>query len=213
MMNNTREQIFSALLTLLSSPLTPTGTTHSTTTIDNISNMAGVIYGAAITGSGIPAGTIIVGVGSNSVTLSQAATTSGTNVVLSIQPYKTMMRRALGPSQIKQEQRPALLLIETTEERTPTFTGRPQEMTLDATVLIYVWTKGYNEGGPPPITILNPLIDALDLLLAPDAVLWKAPTLSGKVNRVWIEGQIFKISGDLDGDSIAVVPLKLLVPA
>lgn len=64
--------------------VTPTGTTHSNTTIDTISSMTSIAVGQSVSGTGIPAGTFVVTVngGGSSVTLSQAATASSGGVTL-----------------------------------------------------------------------------------------------------------------------------------
>lgn len=66
--------------------VTPTGTTHSNTTIDSISAMTGIAVGQSITGTGIPAGTFITAVngGSSTITISQSATASSGGVTLTI---------------------------------------------------------------------------------------------------------------------------------
>lgn len=66
--------------------VTPTGTTHTNTTIDSISAMTSIAVGQTITGTGIPAGTYITAVngGGSSITLSQAATASSGGVTLTI---------------------------------------------------------------------------------------------------------------------------------
>lgn len=68
-------------------PSNPTGDTHSSTTIDNVSIAAfpaGVGAGWAISGSGIPANTTITDWTGSTITLSQAATTSVAGVSLTI---------------------------------------------------------------------------------------------------------------------------------
>lgn len=66
--------------------VTPTGTTHTSTTIDSISAMTSIAVGQSITGTGIPAGTYIVtvNVGGSSITISQATTASASGVSLTI---------------------------------------------------------------------------------------------------------------------------------
>lgn len=68
----------------LATPFTPTGTTHSSTTIDTISSMTGIEAGMSVTGSGIPANTVVVSVntGGSSIVISQAATSSAGGVAL-----------------------------------------------------------------------------------------------------------------------------------
>lgn len=66
--------------------VTPTGTTHTSTTIDSISAMTSIAVGQSISGAGIPTGTFItaVNVGGSSITLSQATTASAGGVTLTI---------------------------------------------------------------------------------------------------------------------------------
>ncbi len=66
--------------------VTPTGTTHTNTTIDTISAMTSIAVGQSISGTGIPAGTYITAVngGGSSITISQAATASAGGVTLTI---------------------------------------------------------------------------------------------------------------------------------
>lgn len=63
-----------------------TGDTHSNTTIDNLQAMAGLTVGQPISGTGIPTGTTIatVNFAGSSITLSQAATATATQIHLSI---------------------------------------------------------------------------------------------------------------------------------
>jgi microcystin-dependent protein len=69
---------------------TATGNTHSNTTLDNLStDLRGLgLEGAFIEGTGIPTGTTIASIGSASaLTLSQAATSTGSGLNLRILPY------------------------------------------------------------------------------------------------------------------------------
>lgn len=58
--------------------VTPTGTTHTNTTIDSISAMTSIAVGQLVSGAGIPSGTFVVSVNvpGTSVVISQAATAS-----------------------------------------------------------------------------------------------------------------------------------------
>lgn len=66
--------------------LTLTGNTHTTTTIDGLSSVAGLAVGQAISGAGIPAGATIatVNVAGSSITISAPATSTGTAVPLTV---------------------------------------------------------------------------------------------------------------------------------
>jgi hypothetical protein len=65
---------------------TQTGNTHTSTTIDNLSNVSSIPQGATITGSGIPSNTFITSVntGGSSITISAATTTTLTGTTLTI---------------------------------------------------------------------------------------------------------------------------------
>jgi hypothetical protein len=64
--------------------VTPTGTTHTNTTIDSISAMTSIAVGQLVSGSGIPSGTFVVSVNvpGTSVVISQSATSSAGGVAL-----------------------------------------------------------------------------------------------------------------------------------
>lgn len=59
-----------------------TGNTHTTNVFDGLASTAGVFAGMTVSGSGVQANTTVTGVGSNSITLSQATTSSLTGVSL-----------------------------------------------------------------------------------------------------------------------------------
>lgn len=65
--------------------VTPTGNTHTTTTVDNVSSMTGVAVGMSVTGSGVTAGSVVANiVSTTSFLLSIATTTSLTGTTLTI---------------------------------------------------------------------------------------------------------------------------------
>ena len=59
-------------------------------------------------------------------------------------------------------------------------------------------------------TALNGLLDAVEAALNPFPL--EAQTLGGLVTHCWIDGSTDYHPGDLDGQAIAVVPVKVLVP-
>lgn len=73
-----------------------TGDTHSNTTVDNLSSLAGLQVGEVISGTGIPLGTTISAVGASSITLSAAATASATGVAMTAGPYGGLVTPADG---------------------------------------------------------------------------------------------------------------------
>lgn len=86
----------------------------------------------------------------------------------------------------------------------------PYKRTWEATWIIY-------HQAPSPRAVRNNLIiDALEAALAPkpndEGFLDERNTLSGLVWHCFIDGAIFKDPGDLDGQALITVPIKLLVP-
>ena len=76
-------------LNLLAGPNATTGDTHSNTTLDNVQSSIGIVYGAAVSGAGIPVGTTVADLATNVagdgyvVSLSQAATATAANTAIS----------------------------------------------------------------------------------------------------------------------------------
>lgn len=77
---------YSALFSAITIALT--GNTHSSTTVDNLASTTNLAAGMAISGSGIPANTVIATiVNSTSITISNAATTTVTGNALTFYPW------------------------------------------------------------------------------------------------------------------------------
>lgn len=68
-----------------------TGDTHTNTTVDNLSSIAGIEVGQAISGTGIPLGARVATIASaTSITISAAATATAAGVALSVGPAKVL---------------------------------------------------------------------------------------------------------------------------
>jgi hypothetical protein len=117
------------------------------------------------------------------------------------QPHRTQDSREAGTSAIFQY------------ERDDSYTnGKNHLPIVEMNVDLYIYTAPDMDSGITPISMLNPLIDAVDAALAPNPVT-RRQTLGGVVSRVWIDGKIMKDLGDLDRDGIAVIPVKILATA
>lgn len=103
---------------------------------------------------------------------------------------------------------PALCQAEHDEDVEET-TGLPPVATLSASWLIY-----HDVGKDPqaePARESNLILDAVQALFPagdPDNV----QTLGGLVHHCFISGKLFKDPGDLDGQALIIVLIKLLVP-
>jgi hypothetical protein len=103
---------------------------------------------------------------------------------------------------------PALCQAEHDEDITQV-TGLPSVTILSASWLIY-----HEAGKDPksePTRESNLILDAVQALFPsgdPDA----AQTLGGLVHHCFISGKVFKDPGDLDGQALIIVPIRILVP-
>ncbi len=103
---------------------------------------------------------------------------------------------------------PALCQAEHDEE-IQEITGLPSVTTYSASWLIY-----HDVGKDPasvPAQELNLILDAVQALFPagdPDNV----QTLDGLVHHCFVAGKLFKDPGDLDGQALLIVPIKILAP-
>jgi hypothetical protein len=89
-------------------------------------------------------------------------------------------------------------------------TGLPTKYHLDAKVWIYAHR---DTAGVVPSVAVNQILDELDEVLRPPVGPAFKQTLGGLVEHCWIEGEIHTDEGWLGLQSIAVVPLRMLVVA
>jgi hypothetical protein len=85
-------------------------------------------------------------------------------------------------------------------------TGLPVKWTFKVDVYLYVRTDGGQSPGP----LINPLIDAIETALAPNAV-ESVQTLGGLVKHCWIDGAIETDEGTLGDQAVAIIPITILV--
>lgn len=120
-------------------------------------------------------------------------------------PFAQTSRRAKLFSEITAW--PALCQVEH-DETSITRTAMPDITTLGAVWLVY-----HNAGKDPnavPATTSNAILDALDGLF-PSEDDGHYQTLGGLVRRVAINGRVLKEHGDLDGQGLLIVPLRIMV--
>lgn len=94
------------------------------------------------------------------------------------------------------------------DETSITRTQMPDITTLGATWLVY-HTAGKDKDAIPATTS-NAILDALDALFPSEDEGWHQ-TLGGLVHRVAINGRVLKEHGDLDGQALLIIPLKIMV--
>jgi hypothetical protein len=104
---------------------------------------------------------------------------------------------------------PALCQAETDETMTQV-TSQQATTTLGATWLI-CHQAGKDDSAIPAQTT-NAILAAVRAVFVDPTDPSFAQTLGGLVHKCWIEGRIQKFQGDLDGQTLLVVPIKILVP-
>jgi hypothetical protein len=126
--------------------------------------------------------------------------------------YVTSSRRLKLWTDVPVTDRPALFLTVHGEEVRRGTDIAPAMRTLSGDIYIYTNAKDPNTIGD---TLLNNLIDAIDPLaggvLAPNP-LTNLTTLGGVVYDCYIDGKILREPGDMDGDGIALIPIKIILP-
>ena len=120
--------------------------------------------------------------------------------------FVTVSRRLRHWSDVGAAEQPALFMTqksENAEER------RPLPVKWRASVDLYLYAQAPDDL-TPPATMLNPLLDAVEAALAPDAVS-HVQTLGGLVSHCWIAGRVQTDEGVLGGQAVAIVPVEILV--
>jgi len=125
--------------------------------------------------------------------------------------FKTSSRRFQTWDEIAGADKPALYMVTHKETHVKGKLITPAVRTLDIDVYLFIDT-GLDPNSVPD-TDLNTLIDAID----PETggVLAPAPgssqqTLGGLVTNVYIDGEVIRVPGDLDGQGVAILPLKVV---
>lgn len=131
------------------------------------------------------------------------------NLVSTSAAFATASRRLKLWSSVAPADKPALFLYERGDVYVRASEAVPEAVTMN--VDLYLYIDAGKDQSVIPAAALNNLIDAVDTVLAPN-YLTGVQTLGGLVSHCWIDGKIMKDAGDLDGDGVAVIPIKILVP-
>ena len=121
--------------------------------------------------------------------------------------FKTASRRLRHWDDVPPAQQPALFLSLKTEDIATVPGLNPvSKITYDA--VIYAHTAGNEK--VTPSSLLNPLVDAVQATLKPDAA-YNKQTLGGLVQHVWIEGRIVTDEGVLGDQGVVIIPIVMKV--
>lgn len=122
--------------------------------------------------------------------------------------FATVSRRLKLWSSVAPTDKPALFMVERADLYSHASEAVAETITLQVDVYLYI-DAGQDQAGAP-ISSLNILLDAVDAALKPDP-LSRKQTLGNLVSHCWIEGRLLKDAGDLDGNGVAVIPVRILV--
>jgi hypothetical protein len=126
--------------------------------------------------------------------------------------FKLVSRKVKMYTECAPSEFPALMIMSPTETYSlDEGIGTPPKTIIDVTCMVYLDGSVDIRETSVPMTTLNDLLDTFELMIKPNAHTMTL-TLGGLVRHVWIEGEILKEPGDVDGEGIIVIPLKMLVP-
>lgn len=106
---------------------------------------------------------------------------------------------------VAKSQRPALFIAEHREQQAYQNEALPPKTTLSVDLFVYIDSSDPNT---VPAIALNVVLDAIETALKPAN--GARQTLGGLVSHCRIDGAVLKDPGDLDGDGLLWVPLKIL---
>jgi hypothetical protein len=134
------------------------------------------------------------------------------NIVASAYPWKLGPTRRLKLwSDVPAASRPACFLFEGGHESYSWSENALPKRVIEVRLFVYLSAKDPNVAGAP---LLNKVMDAFDsaFILTGGDVLSGRNTLGGTVYNCRIDGKALKDPGDLDGDALLIVPIKLILP-
>lgn len=141
----------------------------------------------------------------------EAAFSALFSVVAAAYPWGLASRRMRLWSETPAHLRPALFQLEAGPETYQWTQIAAPRRTLEARLFLYFDAR---DPSTPGSTTMNVALDALDAALAPSAADIAAgrQTLGGAVYDCRITGVPVRDVGDLDGDGLAVVSVRLILP-
>ncbi len=121
--------------------------------------------------------------------------------------FASMSRRLKLWADTPKSQRPALFLTEHREQQSYQSEALQGRTTLNVDLFVYIDASDMNT---VPAISLNIIMDAIETALKPAPTDDGRQTLGGLVSHCRIDGQVMKDPGDLDGDGLLWVPLKIV---
>jgi len=123
--------------------------------------------------------------------------------------WAILSRRVKLWSDVPAANQPALFVAEHGENIAYASEGLPGKITLNVDLFVYV--AAGRDRHYVPARDLNIALDAIFAALAPEPATGRQ-TLGGLVSHCRIEGRIVKDPGDLDGQGLALIPVRIMAP-
>jgi hypothetical protein len=122
--------------------------------------------------------------------------------------FVTAARRLRHWSDLTPAEQPALFMRQKSEVATLATLGAPTVWRLSLELYVYAHAS---DPYVAPATVLNPLVDAVDAALAPDAVTGVQDLgLPGSVRHAAIAGKLETTEGVLRDQAVAIIPVEIL---
>lgn len=145
-------------------------------------------------------------------TTRDAAIEALSSLVASAYAWKTGPSRKLKLwSDVPPASQPACFLFEGGQETYQWSEGAIAKRAIEAKIFVYLNAKDQNTFGA---SLINGVMDALDAAFAISGadMAFGRNTLSGTAYSCRIDGKPMKDPGDLDGQALLVVPVKIILP-
>lgn len=126
------------------------------------------------------------------------------------QPFRYSSRRMQLWSDVPAANKPAIFLSEGPENDEREELSEPNQQRLSA--FIWIYTDVGKDESIVPATVMNNLIDTVRTAIKPSP-LTGVQTLGNLVIDVSVIGKTLKDPGDLDGNGVARIPLRIIVPS
>ena len=122
--------------------------------------------------------------------------------------FAVVDRRLRHWSDVSPAEQPALFMAQKTELASVKTLGAPTVWTLSVDVYVYVHSS---DPYLAPATVLNPLLDAVEVALAPSVTTGLQDLgLPASVQHAYISGKIETDEGVLGDQAVAIVPVEIL---
>lgn len=114
--------------------------------------------------------------------------------------------------EVPQEQMPALFITQTGEQWERTGRGVSFTRTLLSHLVLYDFSASPKTASPYQATLVNAMMEVISDTFTDVGTPENAQTLGGLVYQAFVEGEVIMAEGLLQGKSVLVVPIKIIMP-